>query len=156
MIKLNKLELDLLRKAVGWYYKEFRDKELRAAVVKEKPSKDDLERMKDAVDLYHKKGYVSENQHPIMKSLFEKFGKNIKSTTQKQIEAQEKAKAKELKEKAEEERKEKAKIEKERQDKLKQEEQERKKREEEQAELEKEQYKISDAFTDVSPNDDNI
>ena len=157
MIKLNKMELNLLRKAVGWYYRTFGDKELRAAIIKEKPSKDDLERMKDAVEIYHSKGHVrGPEQHKVMESLFIKFGDNIKSTNQKQVEAKEKAKIKALKEKEVEERKEKERIEKEEQEKIKQEEEERKKLEAEKAELEKPQYKISDAFVDVSPDKNEI
>lgn len=151
MIKLNKLELDLLRKAIGWYYKQFGDKELRAAIVKEKPTKDDLERMKDAVDLYHRKGFVNAEQHKIMRSLYDKFGENIKSTNERLIEERKKAKLKALKEQEEQERKEKERLKKLEREERKKTEADIKKREAEQTELEKDQYKFSDLFTDITP-----
>ena len=156
MIKLNKLELDLLKKAVGWYYKEFKDKELRAAIVKERPTIADLEKMKDAVDIYHNKGHVrGKEQHVIMESLYKKFGEKVKSTNERQVEEKKKTKIRLLKEQEEKERKRKEQIEKEEQRILNLEKMRLAKQEKAKAELEKEKFKLSDVFVDVSPDKDN-
>jgi hypothetical protein len=89
-IKFNDHEVKLLKRAFGWYLKNYADDDVKKILTKEDLNKADLEIIKDVLDEFHRKtGLGDERAHKIEAGIIKKLG-NIKSTFEKQLEQEKK------------------------------------------------------------------